>query len=158
MARMLDDELEARDGAAALPARILTTRGGAKFALSAGVTLEVIERPEAIRVPGSAPHVLGLLAWRERRIPLIDPDGALGVPCKTTPARYALVIAFEETPGVQVEHGALALEQLPQFVTVSDTQACDAPLRWREQALACFILGGEAIPVLGAEIFRRRLD
>ena len=158
MARMLDVELDTRDGAAALPARILTTRGGAKFALSAGVTLEVIERPEAIRVPGSAPHVLGLLAWRERRIPLIDPDGALGIPCKATPARYALVIAFEPTPGVQVEHGALALEQLPQFVTVSDSQACDAPQRWREHALACFILDGEAIPVLGSEIFRRRVD
>ncbi|MBK6008705.1 chemotaxis protein CheW [Ramlibacter ginsenosidimutans] len=158
MARMLDVELDARDGAAALPARILTTRGGAKFALSAGVTLEVIERPEAIRVPGSAPHVLGLLAWRERRIPLIDPDGSLGVPCKSTPARYALVIAFEQAPDVQVEHGALALDQLPQFVTVSDTQACDAPQRWREQALACFMLGGEAIPVLGAEIFLRHLN
>ena len=158
MARMLDFEPEALDGASAMPARILTTRGGAKFALSAGVTLEVVERPEAIRVPGSAPHALGLLAWRERRIPLIDPDGALGVPCKTTPARYALVIAFEETPGVPAEHGALALEQLPQFVTVSDSQACDAPQRWREQALACFILHGEPIPVLGAEIFRRRLD
>jgi chemotaxis signal transduction protein len=156
----LDLDLAAFDSAAPTstatrPARILTTRSGARFALAAGATLEIIEQPQALPVPGGAAGAIGLLPWRDGRIALIDPDGVLGAPCPAAPARYALVVAFQSADG-GVEHGALALDQLPQLVMVSDSQACAAPPRWAHMALACFAVGEEAIAVLPVDHFWRR--
>lgn len=121
------------------------------IALPPHTTLEIVEHPQSVAVPGAAPHALGLMQWQGRRIALIDAAVLLrGVSPRTTPPRYALVLALQPHAGAAVGHGAIALDALPESVTVSDDDASAAPddARWQCVALSCFIRAGRNIPVV----------
>jgi chemotaxis signal transduction protein len=139
-------------------ARIVRDRGGVHFALPAHTTLEIVERPVAVRVPASPAHALGLLAWQGKRIALIDVAVLLGASTpRTSQPRYALVLAYQPAPGAAIEHGAIAIDTLPDTIHIDDALACEAPdsKAWRAIAISCFESGGLPVPVVDtAALFR----
>ena len=137
--------------AASAVARLVPCGRESFVALPAHTTLEIVERPHAVPVPGAPAHALGLLQWQGKRIALIDLDVLVGASqaVRTTP-RYALVLAFQRAPGAPLEHGAVALDALPQTISVTDDSACELPagsVRMR-LATACFRHEGLPVPVL----------
>ena len=132
-------------------ARIVHDRGSLRFALPTHTTQEIVELPKTVPVPGAPRHALGLMAWQGTHIPLIDVAVRLGagLPRAKQP-RYALVVAMQEAPGAPIEHGALALDTLPETVTVDDAAACELPQSqaWQRVAISCFDSGGVPVPVV----------
>jgi chemotaxis signal transduction protein len=132
-------------------ARIVQDRGGVRFALPAHTTLEIIDRPAAVRVPGAPAHALGLLAWQDKRIALIDVAVRLGATSmRAEPPRYALVLAYQREPDAPIEHGAIALDTLPDTTSIDDDAACAVPESdaWRAIAISCFETGGLPVPIV----------
>jgi chemotaxis signal transduction protein len=135
-------------------ARIVEYAHGRFAALPPHTTIELVENPIAIAVPGAAYYSLGLLAWQGRQIPLIDLDTLLRAYPKddhAKPPRYALVTAFQRTSGSPVDHGAIALAKLPDTVTVADDASCAFPQTsdmWPLLATSCFQLEGQAVPII----------
>jgi chemotaxis signal transduction protein len=122
-------------------------------ALPVHVTLEVLENPEPVLVPGAAAHACGLLAWQGKRLPMIDLGVLMhadaGAPGEAS--RYALVVAFQPAPGMPVEQGALRALELPRTVEVGDDDACDLPTDsglWPLLARSCFQRDGRIVPIL----------
>ena len=144
------------DGAHELtaPARIVATPRGLRFALAVHTTLEIVEHPRPWSVPGAAPHALGLLEWQGRRIPFIDADSILRGSTLAGSARYALVLAWQGGAGARIEHGAIAIDALPDTVLVGDSARCAPPEDIAAHPIAAFMHGGSAIAVLDpAELF-----
>jgi chemotaxis signal transduction protein len=147
------DHLHPNTSAAAL-ARLVEYAHGCLAALPPHTTIELVENPVAIEVPGAAYYSLGLLAWQGRHIPLIDLDTLLRAYAKddqAKPPRYALVTAFQRSPGSPVDYGAIALAKLPETVTVADDVSCAFPQTsdmWPLLAISCFQLDGQAVPVI----------
>jgi hypothetical protein len=130
-------------------ARIVRDRGNVQFALPPHTTLEIVEHPRAARVPAAPAHAIGLLEWQGRRIALIDAAALVGVAgARTHAVRYALVLAFQCAAGAAIEHGAIALDELPETVDVDDASACDVPAEWRALAISCFACEGTATPII----------
>jgi hypothetical protein len=135
-------------------ARLVEYTPGRYIALPPHTTLEVVENPRPVAVPGGAYYGHGLLAWQERQIPLVNllallkahtSDAAAALP------RYALVVAYQAAPGQPVMHGALGMAQLPQSVTVNDSDACGLPDDsdlWPLLALSCFTHEGQPAPIV----------
>ena len=138
-------------------ARIVHDRGSMRFALPTHTTQEIVDHPKATPVPGAPRHAIGLLEWQGVRIPLIDVAVLMGAsPPREREPRYALVVATQAEPGAPIEHGALALDTLPETVDVLDTAACDIPQGpvWRRVAVSCFEKDGLPVPILDtARIF-----
>jgi chemotaxis signal transduction protein len=132
-------------------ARIVQDRCGVRFALPAHTTLEIIDRPVAVHVPGAPVHALGLLAWQDKRIALIDVAALVGATSmRTQPPRYALVLAYQAEPNAPIEHGAIALDTLPDTTNIDDAAACAVPQSkpWRAIAISCFEAGGLPVPIV----------
>jgi chemotaxis signal transduction protein len=135
-------------------ARLLQYSRGRHIALPPHTTIELIENPQVLPVPGSAYYGHGLMAWQGQHSAMIElevllraiPGGhALRAP------RYALVVAYQRAAGLPIEHGAIALAQLPESVTVSDAAACALPGNsdlWPVIALSCFQHEGQPVPVV----------
>jgi len=142
-------------------ARIVRDRGDVRFALPAHTTLEIVDRPVPVRVPGSPAHALGLLAWQGKRIALIDVAVLLGATsARTQPPRYALVLAYQSAPGAPIEHGAIALDTLPDSTSIDDAAGCAMPdsRTWRAIAISCFESGGLPIPIVDTAALFGRLS
>lgn len=134
-------------------ARLVSWAPGRFLALAAHATLEIVEHPQAIPVPGQATHALGLLAWHRRYVPLVDLRTALdpGGPRAAAAFPYALVVVGRDTPGAPACFVALALRELPATVRVGDDDACPLPgghAPWHRIALSCFLHAGDAVPVV----------
>jgi chemotaxis signal transduction protein len=133
-------------------ALLLGTRSGRLFALPLHTTLELLEHADPLRVPGRAPHALGLVGWRGRRIPLVDADGLLDAAAVPQDApRYALAVAWQSAPGAAPDYGALVVAGVPEIVRVEDRVACPLPddgAAWSRFALSCFLRAGRPVPIL----------
>lgn len=135
-------------------ARLLEYARGRCLALPAHTTLEILERPAILAVPGAAYYAYGMMAWQGIHLPVLDVETLLracpGVQPRAAP-RYALVVAFQRAPHGPVEHGALGLSMLPRTVAVSDKAQCELPTDsdlWPLLALSCFHHKGQAVPIL----------
>ena len=148
-----DIESSAPSGPRAV-ARLIEYAPGSCFALPPHSTLELIEHPAIVGVPGGAYYACGLLAWQGRYLPVIDVDTLLRAyqeTCRSTPPRYALVVAFQRAPRMPLEYGALALTTLPQTIEVGDEAWCDLPADsdlWPLLALSCLRHDHHAVPIL----------
>ena len=135
-------------------ARLVEYSRGKFVALPPHTTLEVIEQPRLATVPGAAYYTRGLLAWQGKYIPVVDLETLLRAypqPHAAAAPRYALVVAYQTAPGAPVEHGAIALNELPDTATVDDAAACDLPKDsdlWDAIALSCFSIEGKAVPIV----------
>ncbi|QTD45419.1 hypothetical protein [Ottowia testudinis] len=135
-------------------ARLLEYSPGHHVALPPHTTMEVVEKPSVVAVPGAPYYAYGLMAWQDRWIPLIHLDSIVrayvSIPLPPVP-RYALVVAYQAAPGEPIEHGAIALPALPRFVSVSDQDACDLPGNsdvWPLLSISCFKTGEHVVPIL----------
>ena len=137
--------------AAAAMARLVEYAQGRFAALATHTTLEILEDPQPVPVPGAASHAHGLLSWQGRRVPMIDLHALLHGSEPGSAAPFALVIAYQAAPGRPVEYGALALRALPRTVEVADAQQCALPNdsgTWPLIAMSCFHFEGESVPIL----------
>jgi hypothetical protein len=141
------------DTQASAVARLIEYAPDRWIALPAHVTLELLERPQPVPVPGAAAHACGLLAWQGRYVPMIDMGALLQPDAGLTaePALYALVVAFQSAPGMPVEHGAIRALELPRTVAVADDAACELPTDsalWPGLALSCIECEGRVVPIV----------
>lgn len=135
-------------------ARLIEYARGRQIALPPRTTLDLVEHPAVVAVPGAAYYAYGLLAWQGRRLPLLDLDALLrahpGADRAVAP-RYALVLAYQRVPRRPLEHGAIGLAALPKTVAVGDASRCELPADsdlWPLLALSCFRHEGHAVPIL----------
>jgi chemotaxis signal transduction protein len=135
-------------------ARLLEYAHHAYVALPPHTTLEIIEHPVVLAVPGAAYYAYGLLPWQGRHIPMIDFDAvqrAHQTAHRIAAPRYALVVAYQSAPHAPLEHGAIGLAGLPQVIHVEDRDWCDLPTdsdMWPLLALSCFRYEGSVVPIL----------
>ena len=141
-------------GLALAPARLLQYKPDGCVALPVHTTIELLDGPLMIDVPGATGYCNRLVRWRGQWLALLDLDtllhactgaGRAGAP------RYALVVAWQHAPGWPVEHGAIGLATLPQTVGVGDQAGCELPADsalWPLLALSCFRHEGHEVPIL----------
>lgn len=163
-AEPLNARLEGHVGepSARAAARLVEYARGAYVALPPYATLEIIEHPVVLTVPGAAYYSYGLLAWQGQHIPMIDFDAlqrAYQSAHRITAPRYALVVAYQSAPHLPLQHGALGLAGLPQTIHVGDSNFCNLPANgdlWPLLALSCFRHDGHVVPILDtARLFTR---
>lgn len=135
-------------------ARLIEYAPGCLIALPSHTTLELVEPPVLVPVPGAAYYAYGLLAWQGSLLPLLDLDRLLRADPRadlTSAPRYALVLAYQRAPRRPIEHGAIGLAALPRTVSVGDEARCELPADsdlWPLLALSCFRHEGRAVPIL----------
>ena len=110
-------------------ARLLEYDRGRCVALPVHTTMEIVERPAVVEVPGAPYYALGMMCWQERWIPVIDLCALVEAYRKlNAPSmRHVLVVAYQPAPRQQLEYGAIATIGLPRTVQVHDGQACPLP-------------------------------
>lgn len=147
------------DAAAAEPAdsgpqalaRLIEYAPGRHIALPPHTTYALLDSPDITLVPGAAPHACGLLSWQGTRLPMIDLNALLFTGVAARAPRYALIVVWQVAPRTPLQYGAIALEQLPLTISVSDDAQCALPqdsLWWPQLALSCFRHAEEAVPIL----------
>ena len=135
------------------PARLLEYDWKKFVALPVHTTLEIVEQPQVIEVPGAPYYSAGMMRWQGHWLPVLDLCALLSAYRKAgTPAlRHALVVAYQTAPGQPIEHGAIAAASLPQTLQVSDEQQCELPSDsdlWGLIATSCFGHAGTAVPIV----------
>jgi hypothetical protein len=145
-------------------ARVLEYAPGHHIALPVHAALELIDQPSAVAVPGSAYYGVGMTRWRDEWLPVIELPVLLYAYRQpyAAPARYHLVVAYQVAPGQPLQHGVLALPELPFTIEVNDSEQCDLPDDcdlWPLISLACFRYQGRPVPVVdAARLFERYHD
>lgn len=135
-------------------ARLLEYDRGRYVALPLHTTMEVVERPTVVEVPGAPYYALGMLRWQDRWIPVIDLCTLLEAYQKLSapPRRHLLVVAYQRAPRQPLEYGAIVTVSLPRTVRVHDSQACGLPQHsdlWPLIADSCFSENGQvAVPIV----------
>lgn len=134
-------------------ARLIEYASGSYVALPPHTTLEIIEHPAIVNVPGAAYYAFGMLAWQGHYLPVIDVHTLLQS-YRDTPIsapRYALVLAYQRAPGSPIEYGALGLDTLPQTIEVGDEAWRELPTCsdiWPLLSLSCFQHKKAIVPIL----------
>ncbi len=135
------------------PARLLEYKRGAFVAFPAHTTVGLIECPTVLTVPGAPYYCHGMIAWQDRRIPLLDLNTLLRAYQEAIepPIGHVLVLAYQSAPGQPLEYGAVCARALVRMIEVADSQQCDLPGDsdlWPWISLSCFEHEGHAVPVL----------
>jgi hypothetical protein len=137
------------------PARLLEYKRGAYVAFAAHATIGLIDGPTVVPVPGAPYYCLGLMAWQDRWLPVIDLNTLLRAYAEPEPppAGHVLVLAYQSEPGQPLQYGAVCAPWLVTMVEVADRQQCGLPRDsdlWPWFALACFEYDDHPVPVLDA--------
>jgi len=146
--------LDATPSTLRAPALLADVARGRTVAFAACATIELLERPDIVAVPGMAYYARGLLRWQRRLVPIIDLQTLLRAHADTPPAapRYALVLAWQRIAGVALDHGAIGLAAPPRRIDVdADTALCPLPLDsdlWPLLAVSCLRDGDQAVPIV----------
>lgn len=139
------------------PARLLHYSADRSVALPVHTTIELLDSPVIVDVPGAAHYCQQLVSWRGQWLALLDLEALLRARTDTPAAtlavapRYVLIVAYQCAPRSPVEYGAIGLPALPQTVSVSDQMACPLPADstlWPQLALSCFVHEERAVPIL----------
>lgn len=121
------------------------------IALAPLVTLELIEQPEILPVPGSKLFLSGLLYWQQHWIPVINIRPLLlGVDRPITP-KYCLIVSYKNKQTNAVSFGAVVTNKIAQDVVVSNDDFCELPHGnpiWMQIASSSFLLKEQAIPII----------
>lgn len=141
---------------------LLAYAPNAFIALPVHASVELVEQPRVVPVPGMPHFCQGLVAWQGRQLPLIDFQAYLRAPgdARATPMYgHVLVVAYQTARGRPIEYGALCAPYLVRMIEVADNQQCPLPAGeecWTSIAISCLMNQGQAIPVLDpARIFNR---
>lgn len=131
------------------------------IALPVHASVELVESPRLVPVPGMVHFCRGLVAWQGRQLPLIDLQAYLGGADSPAapPFSHVLIVAYQVAPGVAIDYGAFCAPSLIRMVEVVDSDQCPLPgdqACWTGIAISCFLHRGRAIPVLDpSRIFTR---
>ena len=93
------------------PDHLVVRVAAERFALPLAAVDEALDAPAVLAIPGAAGDCLGVVSWRERRVPLFRPDRATGV--RLGHAAAALVFAGARP-------FALAVDEVHDAVAVAD--------------------------------------
>lgn len=143
----------AAGAAAGAVAWLIEYRPGFRAALAPYATLELLDQPTLVKVPGAAYYCDTLAAWQGQWLAVLDLHVLLeGYRAgNAPPLRHLLVLAYQIAPGQALHHAALSLPALPLNVTVQDRMQCALPGGndlWPALASACFEHEGQPVPVL----------
>jgi CheW-like domain len=135
------------------PAQLLQYDRGCCIALPPHTTIELLDRPPVVPVPGAAYYIDGLTLWQGRWLPVLDLHALVNAYRKehAPKTRYLLIVAYQAQPRGPVLHGAIALPVTPGTVQVSDAARCELPDTsdlWPQVALSCFEIKGLAVPIV----------
>jgi purine-binding chemotaxis protein CheW len=108
--------------------------GGSLYAVPAETASEVVNLPPMTRVPGAAPHLLGVFAHRGEVLPVIDLTRLIGKPVDEVFKRVVLI---------RVAKGALAFTAT-KVIGVSPIEG--APPRLGETGALAFMHGPAKVP------------
>jgi hypothetical protein len=135
------------------PAMQVSHARGRAIALAPHHSVELIERPAPVRVPGAPYYAHGLLGWRDAWLPLIDLHTLLrahgGAPMLEL--NYALVVAYQAVSRGPLRYGALGLASAPLRIAVCDDHAAPLPTDsdlWPLITVACVAHGGLVLPIV----------
>jgi CheW-like domain len=149
----------------AVPAQLLHYRNEHCVALPLHASIELLDQPPIVNVPGAAYYCKQLVRWRDQWLALLDLDTLLRAYAPEIgrrPLRYVLVVAYQREPLGALEYAAIGLPVLPQTVAVSDTAQCELPTDsdlWPMLALSCFLHEGLPVPILDIKrLFEAYLD
>ena len=148
-----DENSEANSTTPTALARLMEYDWDKYVALPVHTTLEVVEQPQVIDVPGCAYYGLGMLRWQDRYLPLLDLRTLLNAYKKPggPPMRYALVVTYQAAPFEPVRYGAMAMIGLPQTMQVGDHMQAPLPSDsdlWPQVALSCFAHQQRIVPIV----------
>ena len=136
------------------PARIIEYTEGHRLALPLHTTLEIVEDPEIVPVPGAAPHAIGILLWQDNWIAVVDLARLLlpqEVIAGEDKPKYVLVLAYQRVPGQPLEYCAVVLPVLPATTFVDNDMFCDLPEDspiWPQISLSCFSYQDQPTPIV----------
>ena len=141
---------------------ILDVAAGWQFAVGSRHVIEYVLSPEASAIPLAPAHCQGMLAWRERLIPLVDLAALLAMQQTSRhKPRRAVILGYWDPSRLAVRYGALAVRTPPTDLTVSDDMACalpEEPAVIRHLCRSCFVHRDEIIPILDtARLFAQPL-
>jgi chemotaxis signal transduction protein len=135
---------------------------GWQVAVGASHVVEYIVASDIVSVPRTSRHCAGLLAWRDRLIPVID----FALLLKDGKAMHkeippAAIVAYQAAPAQPVRYGALVVLRVPREIWVSDDMAgslADIPEAFSHFARACFLYEHRTVPILDPrQLFTRPL-
>ena len=86
------------------PTAVLVRFGSARYALAMSSVAEVVAVPAVTRIPGAPEWLAGVVNWRGRVLPVIDPRSLLGADRNSLPTSARLLVLSEDG----VEAGFLA--------------------------------------------------
>lgn len=122
---------------------------GYRAAVGRRELFHLIDVPTSYIVPCTPAYCRRVLFWQGKLLPLMDMSSRMGGTEQNAP--YIAVVGYQHKRGEHPQFGAIQMTSPPSQVAVSDEQACAIPdeLRgWRELAISCFDLNGDAVPIL----------
>jgi hypothetical protein len=136
-----------------VPAQLIEYARQHYVALPPHATIELVEDPALVEIPGAAYYARGLLNWRGRWLPVIDLHTLLRAypTYVAVQLHYVLVVAYQAVPGQELQYGGLALPASPHKIEVGDDAQCELPTDsdlWPMIAMSCFHHGGCAVPIV----------
>jgi hypothetical protein len=134
-------------------ARLLEYERGHWVALPLHTTIEVLESPKIVDVPGTVDYCHALSSWRGQWLPVLDLQtwASAHVQEASVCARHLLVVAYQVAAFAPICHGAINLPFFLETVEVSDTAQCPLPTDsdvWLRVASSCFKHDGHVVPIL----------
>jgi CheW-like domain len=136
-----------------VPAQLLQYERDRHIALPIHTTIELLDRPPIVKVPGAAYYCSGLTKWQGEWLPVLDLHVLVHAYRKefAPKTRYLLIVAYQTAPRQALRHGAIALPAMPALVQVSNASICALPTDsdvWPLIALSSFEHDGRAVPIL----------
>ena len=109
------------------------------------------EELQLFAIPQTPFYCSEVLVWENRIIPVLDVLSWLEE--YRVPRTYPIIGIFRYRTGesTEIEYGALAMESIPERISVNDDQASELPRiprGWRQLALSCIQHEEQLIPIL----------
>lgn len=138
----------------AVPARLLDVFWTHPVALPPQASLEIVETPKLLTVPGAKCYLQGLMHWQNRHIPVLNLKSLLTGTHQTVQSSYCLVVLYRYPQTQIIEYGAILLEDIARTVWVKDsdfTELPEAGKLWPLIADSCFAFNNQHIPILNTQ-------
>jgi len=156
----VDDDTESAGEGEEASARLCFEIGGIVFGVEPDEVLEIIDLPEVTRLPKSPSHVLGLVNWRSRPLPLVSFARFVGLPerertpeqQRDRPDRVLVVTAADMTVALEVDR-VRSIELIP---STSRNARVALPTQLEPYAKAQSDLGSEVMVDFALPAFLER--
>ena len=89
---------------------------------------EIVEciQPDAYHeVPSTPPYCNRVIQWQGRLVPVLDLGALYGSVASLSEPSFVCLLAYQEAPGLPLQHLAVPVNSAPEKVEVDDEQACE---------------------------------